>query len=488
MLLALAASLAVDYAPVDYAPVDYAPHRTDHGKHRTVDYARQWKAAVKQPHALVASDPEPVASSPAQVPSSAPAQLRAEPAAPQPGAAEDGQATACRSIVHTVSDDWCETTCKPGQLTGAGCDAMCCCDTSCNDDVMRKRVKDKELFLKESEADYTGTTEQCHFPQCSKDICPVDDCQLKWTDSCKGPRPVVYVADGHSGSSIITAALANLTGSYVNPWAPYWPELFGDTINKARTLRAPAKFMSQFFCNGRRMYPLSRLVGFKWKTYGGRYEETPEYDEAWQYIAEHKIPVVWVLRNTLDIIVSDTIHYEQSRDPTVQSIDMVVARNASRVGTSLADKLNSMEDAKRKIRMKLKSMGVVHHITAYELLFHDNPETRLTAWKKVLLFYGMDKALATLTLSRLDRFLTSYDKASAFNNHGDGPPRTRTEIVKNLPEVMREYNRVMDARRLADEQHPEKADPDAAAFHKAKEFFLGNDERNFRPNDSKKQR
>ena len=42
-----------------------------------------------------------------------------------------------------------------------------------------------------------------------------------------------------SGSSIITAALANLTGSYVNPWAPYWPELFGDTINKARTLRAP---------------------------------------------------------------------------------------------------------------------------------------------------------------------------------------------------------------------------------------------------------
>ena len=76
----------------------------------------------------------------------------------------------------------------------------------------------------------------------------------------------------------------------------------------------------------------------------------------------------------------------------------------------------------------------------------------------------------------------------AFNNHGDGPPRTRTEIVKNLPEVMREYNRVMDARRLADEQHPEKADPDAAAFHKAKEFFLGNDERQFRPNDSKKQR
>ena len=88
MLLALAASLAVDYAPVDYAPVDYAPHRTDHGKHRTVDYARQWKAAVKQPHALVASDPEPVASSPAQVPSSAPAQLRAEPAAPQPAARE----------------------------------------------------------------------------------------------------------------------------------------------------------------------------------------------------------------------------------------------------------------------------------------------------------------------------------------------------------------------------------------------------------------
>ena len=222
-------------------------------------------------------------------------------------------------MIHTVSDDWCETTCKPGVVQGAGCASMCCCDTSCDDEVTKKRIKDKELFLKESEADFTGTPEQCHFPQCSKDICPVDECQLTWTSACKGPRPVVYMADGHSGSSIITAALANLTGSFVNPWAPYWPELFGDTVNKARTLRTPVKFMSQFFCNGRRMYPLSKLVGFKWKTYGGRYEETPQYDETWQYIAERKIPVVWVLRNTLDIIVSDTVHYEQTRDPAVQS-------------------------------------------------------------------------------------------------------------------------------------------------------------------------
>ena len=93
----------------------------------------------------------------------------------------------------------------------------------------------KEVLLEQSDADaeYTGGDGQCHFPQCSKDVCPVDGCQTHWESTCKGPRPAVYVADGHSGSSIITAALANLTGSFVSPWAPYWPELFGDTVQKA---------------------------------------------------------------------------------------------------------------------------------------------------------------------------------------------------------------------------------------------------------------
>jgi len=58
---------------------------------------------------------------------------------------------------------------------------------------------------------------------------------------------------------------------------------------------------------------------------------------------------------------------------------MTVARNASRGGSlqlTLAEKLNSMEDAKGKIRRKLKDMGVSHHISAYEMLFHDNAATR----------------------------------------------------------------------------------------------------------------
>ena len=106
----------------------------------------------------------------------------------------------------------------------------------------------------------------------------------------------------------------------------------------------------------------------------GRYEETAQYDAAWKYIAEHRIPVVWVLRNALDIIVSDTLHYEQSHDPTVQSFEMTLTKNASKGGSlqlTLAEKLDTMEDAKRKIRLKLKSSGVTHHISAYEMLFHD---------------------------------------------------------------------------------------------------------------------
>ena len=59
-----------------------------------------------------------------------------------------------------------------------------------------------QVLLEESDADaeYTGGDGQCHFPQCSKDVCPVDGCQTTWAGACKGPRPAVYVADGHSGS------------------------------------------------------------------------------------------------------------------------------------------------------------------------------------------------------------------------------------------------------------------------------------------------
>ena len=82
----------------------------------------------------------------------------------------NGQATACRSTVHTVSDDWCETTCKPGQLTGAGCASMCCCDTSCHGAVQMKLQKEVLLEQSDADAEYTGGDGQCHFPQCSKDV------------------------------------------------------------------------------------------------------------------------------------------------------------------------------------------------------------------------------------------------------------------------------------------------------------------------------
>ena len=67
----------------------------------------------------------------------------------------------------------------------------------------------------------------------------------------------------------------------------------------------------------------------------------------------------------------------------------------------------------------------------------------------MLLFYGATRAADTLTLARLDRFVDSYDKTSAFNNHGNGPPKSRFEVVTNLAEVTAEYKRVMEARRAA---------------------------------------
>ena len=125
----------------------------------------------------------------------------------------------------------------------------------------------------------------------------------------------------------------------------------------------------------------------------------------------------------------------------------------------------------------------------------------------MLLFYGATRAADTLTLARLDRFVDSYDKTSAFNNHGNGPPKSRFEVVTNLAEVTAEYKRVMEARRAAGNEampdtvaSPDKlvaesgAPPGAAsgaaesgaeseATASAKDHLLGNNAVQFHAND-----
>jgi len=84
----------------------------------------------------------------------------------------------------------------------------------------------------------------------------------------------------------------------------------------------------------------------------------------------------------------------------------------------------------------------------------------------MLLFYGATRAADTLTLARLDHFIDSYDKTSAFNNHGHGPPKSRFELVTNLPEVTAEYKRVMEARRAAGKEAMPEAGPEKPAHAK----------------------
>ena len=128
------------------------------------------------------------------------------------------------------------------------------------------------------------------------------------------------------------------------------------------------------------------------------------------------------------------------------------------------------------------------HQCTIQMLFHDNAETRLAAWRKMLLFYGATRSADTLTLSRLDRFIDAYDRTSAFSNHGTGPAKSRFEVVTNLEEVTAEYKRVMEERRAAgNEAMPEKAEPDAELGALSAEHvvdrFLGNNAVQFHPND-----
>ena len=114
-----------------------------------------------------------------------------------------------------------------------------------------------------------------------------------------GPKPVVLVGDGRSGATITMVTLATLTEScpapgmqgftrahdkdedksqplvscpncWHNKLDSCWLQIFGENVDQAMEVTHPAVRMMNYFDRMKEKFPESPLVGFQFKTFGGR--------------------------------------------------------------------------------------------------------------------------------------------------------------------------------------------------------------------------
>ena len=351
---------------------------------------------------------------------------------------------ACQSMTSTATDEWCQNTCLGSKVQAPGCASLCCCESSCKPKVDEQRKLDRMTK-------FVGKNGQCHFAHCSKEICPADKCVSgEWNSNCTGPRPVVFLNDGqHSGSRIITSALANFTGSFIDRGAGgQWPEVLGQNEAKSKELQSPVKFMAQFFCNARRMDPNGTLAGFKFNTFGHRYVDSTAFDEVWQELAQNKVPILHVLRSDMSSLISTAKHDAAAAMskaiPNATVKIPILASTLPDARPTLQERLEHLDKGRAWLESKYTNMGATVKVSSFELLLHSHAQTRMNEWRRILAFYGAKEASENLTLKQLDAFLEGYKLRT--KSHDDRP---YDEVVTNWKEIEDELNNMKRSFRVS---------------------------------------
>jgi len=347
-------------------------------------------------------------------------------------------------MTSTATDEWCQSTCLGSKVQAPGCASLCCCESSCKPKVEEQRKLDRMTK-------FVGKPGQCHFAHCSKEICPADKCVSgEWNSNCTGPRPVVFLNDGqHSGSRIITSALANFTGSFLDRGAGgQWPEVLGGNEAKSKELQSPVKFMAQFFCNARRMDPNGTLAGFKFNTFGHRYVDSASFDEVWQELAQNKVPILHVLRSDMSSLISTAKHdAAAAMSKAVPNSTVKIPIHASTLPDArptLQERLEHLDKGRAWLESKYTNMGATVKVSSFELLLHSHAQTRMNEWRRILAFYGAKEASENLTLKQLDAFLEGYKQRT--KTHDERP---YDEVVTNWKEVEDELNNMKRSFRVS---------------------------------------
>jgi len=218
-----------------------------------------------------------------------------------------------------------------------------------------------------------------------------------------GPRPVVLISMGRSGSSAIWKTMAVLTGHGSQP-----KELPGETQTETaeffESLAVQGDFsgrwMFKFFYKNqkKRIYcdQSEGIVGFKWKPYPSFFSESAQKSLGAIAKSCPQIKVVRSRRNALDVYLSQEKHSNDSiekipahcRPDDFKCIEKHYAR-ATGMNVSVPKLLSRLKDFVRledQVDENLDALGILHVNVSYELLFSDDENVVIDEWDRVFKF------------------------------------------------------------------------------------------------------
>ena len=255
------------------------------------------------------------------------------------------------------------------------------------------------------------------------------------------PRRMIVLSRGRGGSLVLAQTIAVFANS--DPRFLH-NELFGGNPLAMEDVENPTELMAEWFDNQTKAQPEADLVGFKWKP--DVYSDA--YDEAWDWVVQHNVSVVWMTRNLLDHMISGKKHQEEDENqegglsahckPDDEACieehkNVKVHLNASTLVSHLTHDLEFYEE---RLSNKLDHKGVNYLRVSFEELFVVEDEGK--GRQRLMLRPDSDFALASwnrifsfLGLPSVRDYATIQDEEPTASTH----PGSNCDSIENLQEV-----------------------------------------------------
>mmetsp|Transcript_106536 Transcript_106536/g.308326 ORF Transcript_106536/g.308326 Transcript_106536/m.308326 type:complete len:395 (-) Transcript_106536:92-1276(-) len=210
-----------------------------------------------------------------------------------------------------------------------------------------------------------------------------------------GPKPVILMSLGRSGSTAIWQIMGNLTGEETDS-----KEYTGGTRGSSFAFfegKEGYEWMTEYLCEEQKKYPDAGIVGFKWKPYESMESEAAM--EALRNMAKLGVKVVRNKRNELDVILSwrkhDAMDKALGDKKTAHCVlgawrclqmHFSFAKDTKLGIKGLLRKLQELREREQKTDKLLYQLGVPVASVSYDKLFASYDATE---WMRIFRFLGV---------------------------------------------------------------------------------------------------
>ncbi len=222
-------------------------------------------------------------------------------------------------------------------------------------------------------------------------------------ESNNGPIPVLFLADGRSGSSNTWLTLSKLAGGDQREAK----EALGSDqdqvrifLNSMKSAKEGSWWVREHMCEVTKLNCASAITGFQWKPYENTWT-LPSAQGILKEIARHnkvnhedggipKIKVIYMTRNPLDVLISRQKHRTKLVSAHCSQDNIECLKNHTTYNMTLptTDLIQNLRHAKNQVTMvenTLQTLKIDYYRTTYEKLYNSNDANE---WMKIFKYLG----------------------------------------------------------------------------------------------------